>query len=73
MLNKKSHVPLYIQLADILREQIKTGKIKENDKLPSESEMIKQYQLGRLTIRDALGILVNEGLLEKKTRKRNFL
>lgn len=72
MINKKSPIPLYVQLADHLREQIQTGEIKEGDKLPSETEMIKQYKMGRLTIRDALGILVNEGLLEKKQGKGTF-
>ncbi len=72
MINRNSSLPLYIQLADILREQIKSGEIKEGDKLPSETEMIEKYHLGRLTIRDALAILVNEGLLEKHHGKGTF-
>ena len=72
MLNRSSQVPLYIQLADTLREQIKEGKIKVGDKLPSESEMISYYRLGRLTVRDALSVLVNEGLIEKKHGKGTF-
>lgn len=72
MLSRNSQVPLYIQLADTLREQIRSGEIKEGDKLPSETEMIKYYHLGRLTIRDALDILVHEGLLEKRHGKGTF-
>lgn len=72
MINRDSNLPLYIQLADLLREQIKNGEIKEGDKLPSESEMIEKYHLGRLTVRDALSILVNEGLLEKHHGKGTF-
>ncbi len=72
MINRNSHIPLYVQLSDIFRQKISTGEIKEGDKLPSESEMIKQYHLGRLTIREALGILVNEGLLEKRHGKGTF-
>lgn len=72
MINRNSSVPMYVQLADTLREQIVSGKIKPGDKLPSETEMIKQYNLGRLTIRDALSILVNEGLLEKHHGKGTF-
>lgn len=72
MINRKSHVPLYIQLADTLREQIKSGEIKAGSKLPSETEMIRQYNLGRLTIRDALAILANEGLVEKHHGKGTF-
>ena len=72
MLNRDSHIPLYIQLADELRKQILDGSIKVGDKLPSESEMIKTYKLGRLTIRDALSILANEGLVEKHHGKGTF-
>lgn len=72
MLNRKSHTPLYIQLADLLRKKMLTGVIKVGDKLPSESEMIKEYKLGRLTIRDALSILANEGLIEKHHGKGTF-
>lgn len=72
MISRNSQLPLYIQLADTLREQIRTGEIQEGDKLPSETEMIKHYKLGRLTVREALGILVNEGLLEKRHGKGTF-
>lgn len=72
MISRKSQIPLYIQLADTLREKIKNGEIKEGDKLESETEMIKHYHLGRLTIREALGVLVNEGLLEKRHGKGTF-
>ena len=72
MINRKSHIPLYIQLADTLREQIRSGEIPAGSKLPSESEMIRQYNLGRLTIREALSILANEGLIEKQHGKGTF-
>ena len=72
MINRNSSIPMYVQLADILREQMASGELKPGDKLPSETEMIKKYKLGRLTIRDALSILVNEGLLEKHHGKGTF-
>lgn len=72
MIDRNSNIPLYIQLADEIRRQIVSGDIKVGDKLPSESEMIKEYKLGRLTIRDALSILANEGLIEKHHGKGTF-
>ncbi len=72
MISRNSQVPLYVQLADTLREQIRNGEIKVGDKLQSETEMIRNYRLGRLTIREALGILVNEGLIEKRHGKGTF-
>lgn len=72
MINRKKPIPLYLQLANILREQIKTGTIPAGSKLPSEMEMIQQYNLSRLTIRDALAVLANEGLVEKHHGKGTF-
>ena len=72
MINRKKHIPLYLQLANLLREQIKSGIIPAGSKLPSETEMIQQYSLSRLTIRDALAVLANEGLVEKHHGKGTF-
>lgn len=72
MINRKSPIPLYIQLANILRDQIQSGAIPAGSKLPSESEMVQLYNLSRLTIRDSLAILANEGLVEKQHGKGTF-
>lgn len=72
MIKRNSSLPLYVQLADSVREKIRSGEIKVGDMLPSENEMIKQYKVARLTVREALSILVNEGLLEKRHGKGTF-
>ncbi len=72
MVNRKNPIPLYIQLANSIKKQIETGEIKPGDKLPSEAEMIKQYSLGRLTIREALSILEKEDLIEKQHGRGSF-
>ena len=71
-MNKRSPIPLYYQLKELLKEQIEKGEIKSGDKLPSEAEMIRKYKIGRLTIREALAQLVNEGYLEKQQGKGTF-
>ena len=70
MINRTSGMPLYLQLADEIRNEIKSNKIKPGDKLMSE--MVKHYQIGRLTVREALSVLVNEGVLEKQHGKGTF-
>ena len=69
---KNSQKPLYRQLADEIRRQIKDGEILPGQKLMSESEMLKEYGVGRLTIRNALQLLVSEGLLKKAQGKGTF-
>lgn len=72
MLDRNSFVPLYYQLADEIQSKIESGEIKPGDKLPSESEMIREYNIGRPTIRMALSQLVNKGYLEKERGRGTF-
>jgi len=59
MLNKHSPIPLYYQLMEDIKAQMQNGTIKAGDKLPSESQMMEQYGVSRLTVREALSNLVN--------------
>ncbi len=64
-LNKNSSVPLYQQLVELIKEQIATGKLKENDRLMTEIELSKVYDVSRITVRKAIEVLVEEDILEK--------
>lgn len=70
-LNRESHQPLYIQLQNIIRQQI--IEMPENKKIPSESELMDKYSVTRTTIRKAVDGLVNEGLLQRKQGKGVFI
>ena len=72
MIDRNSFVPIYHQVAAIIRDQICSGQIQPGDKLPSESEMIAHYKIGRLTVREALKLLVNDGYVEKVQGKGTF-
>ena len=72
LFDKTSSTPLYRQLAEELRKQVKDGEISVGQKLPSESEMIQEYGVGRMTVRNALALLVNEGILTKSQGKGTF-
>jgi GntR family transcriptional regulator of arabinose operon len=71
-IDRDGPLPLYYQLEEHIKAQIKSGRIKAGDKLPSESEMVAAYGLGRLTIRGALARLVNAGYLKKVHGKGTF-
>lgn len=72
MIDRNSSVPMYVQLAEEIRRQIENNIILPGDKLKSESEMVKEYGVARLTVRESLNILVNEGLVEKRQGKGTF-
>ncbi|SDU55738.1 GntR family transcriptional regulator [Desulfobacula phenolica] len=73
MLNHKSPLPLYHQLADILTEQIRCGTYMPGDLIPSENGMAKQYGIGRPTVRQAMDTLVKKGLVERKRGSGTFV
>lgn len=56
--------PLYQALADALLEQIRSGELQPNERIPSESELVQRYGLGRNTVRHAISELVSEGVLK---------
>lgn len=51
----------YKEIASEIEAQLLAGKYNEGKKLPTEEELIDQYQVSRTTIRKAIGILVNKG------------
>jgi GntR family transcriptional regulator len=55
--------PLYEQLAAVLRQMIKSGELRPRDPVPSESQLQQEYGVSRGTIRRALDILRDEGLV----------
>lgn len=71
-INRNSKIPVYVQLADLIKNKIENGEIKPGEKLPSESEMVKEHGVARLTVREALSRLVNDGLVEKHHGKGTF-
>jgi GntR family transcriptional regulator, transcriptional repressor for pyruvate dehydrogenase complex len=54
-------------LAGELRERILTGELAEGDPLPAERELVKQTQMSRATVREALRILEVQNLVRVKT------
>jgi len=75
-MNSKQFDPsksLYIQIKDKIREQILSGKFKENEKIPSERELCKMFEVSRITVRQAIGEAINEGLLFTVQGKGTFV
>lgn len=64
MLNKEGYTPLYLQLHDLLKEALK--KLPVGSNLPPERALCEQYDLDRVTVRKALSLLQEEGLIERK-------
>jgi DNA-binding FadR family transcriptional regulator len=55
----------YEQLADLLRERITSGELREGDRLPSETALAEQAGVSRSTVREALRTLEQAGLITR--------
>jgi GntR family transcriptional regulator len=73
MLNKDSSIPLHVQLATVLREQVIRRELGPNDRLPSERELCQQYGISRITVRQALSELATAGLVYSSVGKGTYV
>jgi len=61
-----SDVPLYLQLAATLRERIQEGVYSAGKPIPFEAAICDEHGVGRMTVRRALAVLREEGLIRTK-------
>lgn len=64
---------LYIQLTRIFLEEISTGKWRLEEKIPSEDELCKKYNVSKITVRQAINNLSSDGYLMKIQGKGTFI
>ncbi|MGI8313611.1 GntR family transcriptional regulator [Halobacillus mangrovi] len=57
--------PLYRRIAQQIKDEIEKGNWREGEAIPTEKHLSEQYNASRVTIRQAIKVLVEEGLLEK--------
>ena len=70
---RNSPLPRYYQLKEIMRDRIRSGEWKPGDLIPSERELGEQYGISRMTARQAITDLVNEGLFYREQGKGTFV
>jgi GntR family transcriptional regulator len=64
MIDREGPVPPYQQLAAVLRQRIVSGQIPPGRAIPSLVELEQEYGLARDTLRKAVAVLKDEGLVE---------
>lgn len=72
-LSSQSPQPLYVQIKDQLRQRILEGGYQPHERLPSENALMKAFDVSRITIRQALRDLHNEGLVFSAQGKGTFV
>ncbi|MGE6376709.1 GntR family transcriptional regulator [Peribacillus muralis] len=66
MIDANKNVALYLQVKEILVKRIQEKVWKANALIPTEQELMQEFDVSRTTLRQAISILVQDGLLEKK-------
>ena len=64
---------LYLQLAELLREQIRSGTLPPRSRVPSLIDLAAEHGLAEMTVRKALRILIDEGLIETRPGRGTFV
>ena len=73
MIDHNSPIPAYYQIALDLRQRISGGEWRAGNKLPREIDLAQQYNVSRMTFRQAIGELVKEGLVQRRKGVGTFL
>ena len=71
-IRRGSPVPLYLQIAGIVRDLIDDGTFQKGDSIPSENEISNYTGISRMTVRRGLQELVRQGVLESVSGRGYF-
>lgn len=73
MINKEENVAYYVQIYNILKKRIEDRIYMPNTLLPSENELAEEFNVTRITIRNAIKILKEEGRIYTEKGKGSFV
>lgn len=73
LIDKNSPLPIYYQIEAYIKDKIVKGDLKTGDVLPSEREYSQLFEVSRMTIRQAINKLVNDGFLYRKKGSGTFV
>jgi GntR family transcriptional regulator len=70
---RRTALPLYHQLKDLITEKIEGGEWSPGHQLPTELDLAREFGVSRTTVRQAMYLLENEGLVERFQGKGTFV
>ncbi len=73
MILDKAQVPLYVQLADLFRQRIVKGVWRQGEKLPSLEKLGAEFEVARVTVRQAIERLTRDGLVSPQRGRGTFV
>jgi GntR family transcriptional regulator len=73
MIFRDQGAPLHYQLETVLRRKILSGELERDARLPTQDELVEQYQVSRATVREAISALERDGLVYCMRGKGTFV
>ena len=73
IINHSSMVPIYEQIVDAVKTQIRKGELKEDENLPSVRMLAKDLKISALTVKKAYDALEEEGFVTTIHGKGTFV
>lgn len=74
IINEKNvKIPLYVTVYETITQWLKDGKYKPGDKLPGENILAEQFKVSRGTLRQAMLLLQEDGLISNHQGKGNIV
>ncbi|HSC65061.1 MAG TPA: winged helix-turn-helix domain-containing protein, partial [Caldimonas sp.] len=73
MILDNAQAPLYVQLADLFRQRIVKGVWKQGEKLPSLEQLVAEFDVARVTVRQAVERLTRDGLVSPQRGRGTFV
>ena len=71
--NRRRAVPLYVELAALMRQRIRSGDLPVGARMPTLAELQQTYGVSRVTARQAMDLLDEEGLIERGAGRGTFV
>lgn len=68
-----SPIPRYAQIADLLKSRIQRGLLRTGERLPSNEQLMAEFGVARITIRQALDRVAQEGLIRAQHGRGTFV
>jgi len=73
MISKRSPVPIYVQIQDMILSKIENGQLEPHDQIPSEMQLASTYRVSRATIQKAIDRLEMDGIVYRQQGKGTFV
>jgi GntR family transcriptional regulator len=72
-IDRSAYEPAYAQLVNILRHSMAAGILRPGDQLPSEAQLCERYGVSPMTVRRAINMLVDQGIVTAEQGRGTFV